>query len=47
LYVRIAAGKIVLATTRGAATRTISPAAEGLREHLIEWLAGKDDLGKE
>ena len=25
--------------------RTLSPAAEGFREHLIAWLAGKDDLG--
>jgi DNA-binding transcriptional LysR family regulator len=27
-------------------SRAVSPAAEGFREHLISWLAGKDDLGK-
>lgn len=27
-------------------TRSPSPAAEGFREHLIAWLAGKDDLGQ-
>ena len=26
-------------------TRDVSPAAEGFREHLIAWLAGKDHLG--
>jgi DNA-binding transcriptional LysR family regulator len=26
-------------------TRTVSPAAEGFRDHLIDWLRGKDDLG--
>ncbi|MGF6609449.1 DNA-binding transcriptional LysR family regulator [Paraburkholderia sp. WSM4175] len=26
--------------------RTVSPAAQGFREHLIAWLAGKDDLGQ-
>ncbi|NIF56045.1 LysR family transcriptional regulator [Burkholderia sp. Ax-1724] len=28
------------------ATRTVSPAAEGFREHLIKWLGDRDDLGK-
>jgi DNA-binding transcriptional LysR family regulator len=27
------------------ASRAVSPAAEGFREHLIEWLKGRDDLG--
>ena len=27
-------------------SRTISPAAEGFRDHLISWLAGKDSLGR-
>jgi DNA-binding transcriptional LysR family regulator len=27
-------------------TRSPSPAAEGFREHLIAWLAGKDNLGQ-
>jgi DNA-binding transcriptional LysR family regulator len=27
-------------------TRSPSPAAEGFREHLIAWLAGRDDLGQ-
>ncbi|ACC75828.1 LysR family transcriptional regulator [Paraburkholderia phymatum] len=27
-------------------TRAASPAAEGFRDHLISWLAGKDDLGQ-
>ncbi|BCL87879.1 LysR family transcriptional regulator [Ralstonia pseudosolanacearum] len=27
------------------ASRTVSPAAEGFRDHLIDWLSGKDDLG--
>jgi DNA-binding transcriptional LysR family regulator len=26
-------------------TRTVSPAAEGFRDHLIAWLRGKGDLG--